>query len=145
MNRTQKAAMVNVVIFTLFSVSGLIFFFELFFFKTISRPLNILILLMIVTPTVIGLPLIFKKQSRKEVESDERDKLIELKAVLVACVSGWILLAVATLICRFAVGINGSISIWALTLINFGVFLLAFYIYAIAILVQYYAGGRDGK
>lgn len=145
MNRTQKAALISLIIWLMCSAFGVFMLFELVFLKTMYYQAHRFYFVLMLVAIGIGLPLIFRRQSSRQVESDERDKLIQLKAVLVASVSGCIFLAAAILICRFAVGITGTISIWAMTLINMTVFLLAMMVYWIAILVQYYAGGSHGR
>jgi len=142
MNRTQKSALFNLVIFLLCIGLGVFVLIEIVLFKTIHPRLRLFFLVFMIVAFVFGLIFIFKKQSPKEVESDERDKLIQLRAALAGSVSGWILLAAATLACRFAVGIKGNISVWTITLINMVAFLFAMMAYSIAILIQY---GRGGK
>ena len=137
MNRTQKAALVNLIIWLMCSAFGLFMLFELVFLKTMYYQIHRFYFVLVLIAIGIGLPVMFRKQSSKEVESDERDKLIQLKAVLAASVAGCIFLAAAVLICQFAIGITGTISIWAMTLIDMLVFLLAMMVYWIAILVQY--------
>jgi hypothetical protein len=83
-----------------------------------------------------------RKQSPAEVESDERDRLIKYRAMAACFVSVWVLLAGATVIPRFVVGLRGAIPVWLLAFINLGVLLGALLVYTAAILVQY---GREGK
>ena len=141
MNRTQKAAVFNLIMGLLLLVFWTILFSGIFFAGTIFTRFNRFYCLLIVTLVVVFLMFLRKKQSPEEVESDERDKLIQLKAVLVAFVSSWILLAGVALVPRFIIGINGSISVWVLSIINFVIFLVAMIVYNIAVLVQY--GRRD--
>ena len=95
----------------------------------------------------LGIPIIFlrKKQSPREVDKDERDSLIEKRAVIAAFVSVWILLFVATIIPRFIVGLDGSIPVWSLAFINIGILLIVLFVYSIAVLVQYGWGGKGGE
>ncbi|MBW8016305.1 MAG: hypothetical protein FVQ82_08975 [Planctomycetes bacterium] len=90
------------------------------------------------------LPIVFlhKKQSPHEVAKDERDSLIEKRAVIAAFVSVWILLFAATIIPRFIVGVDGSIAVWCLAFINVGILFIVMLVYSIAILVQYGKGSK---
>ena len=92
---------------------------------------------------VLSIVLYSKKQSQAEVESDERDKLIQKRAVLVSFVSVWILLGVLSIILGFIPGVDGSIPVWLLAIINVCIFLIVMTIYHIAVLVQYGRGGKD--
>ncbi|UCC23030.1 MAG: hypothetical protein JSW23_02900 [Planctomycetota bacterium] len=145
MNRAQKAAVFNLIMGLLLLVFLIILFSGIFFAGTIFTRFNRFYCLLIVTLLVVFLMFLRKKQSPKEVESDERDKMIQLRAVLVAFVSSWILLAGVALIPRFIIGINGSISVWVLSIINFTIFLVVMIIYSAAVLIQYGRGGKDGQ
>jgi hypothetical protein len=90
----------------------------------------------------ISIILLRRRQSPAEVDSDERDRLIKYRAVVACFVSVWVLLAAATLIPRFVVGIKGSIPVWLLAFINLGVLLIAMLVHSIAVLVQY---GKPNK
>ncbi len=94
---------------------------------------------------LLGIPIIFlrKKQSPTEVDRDERDSLIEKRAVIAAFVSVWILLFAATIIPRFIVGIDGAIPVWSLAFINVGIVLVVLFVYSLAVLVQYGRGSKE--
>jgi hypothetical protein len=77
------------------------------------------------------------KRGVSEVEFDERDKLVEKRAVLTSLVFMLIALAVASVIPQFIVGQSGVIPAWSLPLINFGVVVFAFIAFTVSILVQY--------
>ena len=96
---------------------------------------------------LLGIPIVFlrKKQSPREVDKDERDSLIEKRAVIAAFVSVWILLFAATIIPRFIVGLNGSIPVWSLAFINVGILLIVLFVYSIAVLIQYGKGGKSNE
>jgi len=142
MNKTQKVAWFNVagtllcIAITLWVVARLIIL------KTVPEgferfwPLAVFCALM-----VTSIVLLRRKQSPAEVDSDERDNLIKYRAVVASFISVWILLAVATVIPRFVVGIKGSIPVWLLAFINLGVLFGALLVYSMAVLLQY--GGRN--
>ena len=86
-----------------------------------------------------------RKQSPKEVDSDERDKLIKRRAVLIGFVSVWILLAAVSIALWLILGLDGAIPVWLLTIINLCVFSVVALIFQIAILIQYGRRGKDGE
>ena len=86
-----------------------------------------------------------RKQSSKEADSDERDKSIEKKAVLVSFISVWVLLAAETIIPRFIVGLDGSIPVWMLAIMNVAILYVAMAIFYAAVLIQYSWRGRNGE
>ena len=85
------------------------------------------------------------KQSPAEVDSDERDELIKKRAVTVSFVSVWILLIASTIATMSIVGDNGSVTVYVLPILNFGVFLGVGLVYSVAILTQYGWRDKDGE
>jgi len=83
-----------------------------------------------------------KKQSPAEPDVDERDKLISIKAAQVALISLCILLYIATAIPILMFGIDGSLPLYMLPLINVSIFMIALTIYNATILILY---GRGNK
>ncbi|MHC4150659.1 MAG: hypothetical protein ACYSSP_00995 [Planctomycetota bacterium] len=146
MNRTQKTAILNLVMM-LFCATVMTYPFTLIFiFKTWPSELyGILILVSFVALMVFTHIFLRKKQSSKEPDSDERDDLIKRRAVLVSFVSVWILLAAATLIPGIILGQTGTISAYILPFINVSIFLIAMMVYSVAILVQYGWGSKGEK
>ena len=142
MNRTQKTAW-SLLIETLVFLG---FFSVLFYEITVLKKLFITIhwiwaLLFFVL--VAGFFIfIFKKQSPREVLSDERDILIQTRAMMTAFISAWLLLPAGCLVLRFALGITGAIEI---CLIIFFILLITMLVYSVAILAQYGWGGKDGE
>jgi hypothetical protein len=88
---------------------------------------------------------ILRKQSPKEVDSDERDKLIKSRAVLIGFVSVWILLAAVSIALWLILGLDGAIPVWLLSIINLCVFSVVALIFQIAVLIQYGWRGKDGE
>lgn len=86
--------------------------------------------------------LMARRQSRFEPESDERDNLIKKRAILLSFVSGWLLLALVLLILALALGETGSVPVYLLTVIHFGLFLITLLIYSVTVLAQY---GRTNR
>jgi hypothetical protein len=121
-------------------------FFQLFVLKKTPGfagrflPLAILIL---ISGTLLVWTL--KRQSPKEVASDERDKLIDYKAGFVAFISALFVFPIAGAIPRLVLGNDGCIPAWSLPLINFGAFIILTMIYFAAILIQYGRGPKGNK
>ena len=147
MNKTQKSAIFCLVTF-LFCVVVMAYpFISIFILKSwpesfFSRFWSMIAYFVFIAASIIFLR---KKQSPNEPDFDERDDLIKKRAVLASFVSVWILLAAATAIPRFVIGIEGSIPVWLLTFINLSVFLIVMTVYSVAILIQYGRGGKDGE
>ena len=145
MNRTQRSAwcMLMVSLFGIFF--GILLFAEIAVLKSFFTSVHRFIALVLVCLFVPYLIFLLKKQSPTEVESDERDRLIIKRAILVSFVSVWIMLAGVCIIPRFIVGETGAIPVYVLTFINLYIFMIAMLVYNIAILIQYGRGGKDGQ
>ena len=147
MNKAQKCAWLNLVGFVLCITSIAYVIITLFAY---GGPHEFILGMW---PPVIAFPIIMvisviwlrRKQSPKEVDSDERDKLIQSRALLVAFVSVWILLFAASIIPWLVLGEDGSIPVWVLAIINLCVFFVVMLIFQIAVLVQYGWRGKDGE
>ena len=145
MNKTQKSAWCGLVVTLTFLLLCLFLFIELTILKKMFFFMNLLGATLLFGLVVAWVIFIRKKQSPTEVETDERDKLIQTRAIVASFISVGILIALTCLILRFIVGISGTIAVWELTLINFLIFEVALLVYSVAILVQYGLGGRDGE
>jgi len=145
MNRTQKGAWCILIVSLFLILFGILLFTEIVILKNLFTSLHRFIALLLFSFMVPLFIFLRKKQSRAEVESDERDRLIIKRAILVSFVSVWVLLAAVCIIPRFIVGYTGSIPVWVLSVINFAIFLIAMFIYSTAILIQYGWGGKDGE
>jgi RsiW-degrading membrane proteinase PrsW (M82 family) len=144
MNRTQKGALLNLSAF-LVSIAFLSYLF-ITIFALRSLPNRTAVMIWLLTfSTLFGwwVLLLRKRQNPSEPEADERDKAIMRNAVLVSFISTWLLLAAATLIPALVLGESGSVPVYILTFINFGVFLVAGLVYTVAILVQNRCGSNN--
>ena len=138
MNRTQKGAWIGLV-GALFSIAIISFaFFKLFVLKKFPVRFEAFLavggLLLYVVLLILFLR---QKQSPAEVEADERDKLIIRKAAIASFVSVWFCLAALSVVPRWITGIDGSIPVWMLPIMNLGVMFAAMLVYSIAVLIQY--------
>ena len=146
MNKEQKRAWLNLVGFVIGIPCIAYVFIMLFAFgqlpgSFLGRGWPLIVFWAFIVVTWICM---LRKQSPKEVDSDERDKLIKSRAVLVGFVSVWILLAAVSFILPLVLGQDGSIPVWFLTIINLCVFSVVALIFQIAVLVQYGWRGKDG-
>jgi len=143
MNRTQKGAWFIFGIAILLLTFGLIIFTQMFAAGATSITLVRIWLLVILFFMGISVVLLRIKQSRAEVNFDERDNSIKKNAVLVSFVSLWVLLFAASIIPSFVAGDAGSIPVCLLPIINLGVFIIVMLVYSVAILVQYGWGIKE--
>ena len=145
MNRTQRSAWCMLMVSLFFIFFGVLLFAEVAVLKSFFTSVHRFVALVLVCLFVPYLIFLLKKQSPAEVESDERDRLIIKRAILVSFVSVWIMLAGVCIIPRFIVGETGAIPVYVLTFINLYIFMIAMFVYNIAILIQYGRGGKDGQ
>jgi len=147
MNKTQKGAVFNLIVM-LFNVLALVFVFtELFVIKRFFQSPWEKFLVPVAALLLLAVFMIFyyRRQSRLEVESDERDNIIKRNAGLICFVLTWVMLGISTIALQFTVGIEGCIPLWLFPFINLGIFLLVMIVYNAAILVQYGRGGKNGR
>lgn len=143
MNKTQKGAWFTFGVVILLLTFGLIIFTQMFADGAASIALVRIWLLVILFFMGISAVLLRIKQSRAEVDFDERDNSIKKNAVLVSFISLWVLLFTAGIIPSFVAGDEGSIPVCLLPIINLGVFLIVMLVYSAAILVQYGWGIKE--
>lgn len=89
-------------------------------------------------------PLLYKK-GRGKVSFDERDELINYRAVLAAYSVFWLVFTAACMIPWFIIGPSGSISVNVLPIMLFGIGITLMLVHSLVILVQYGRGGKDGE
>jgi hypothetical protein len=143
MNRAQKTALLNLSAFVANIAIFCYLFVTIFVFRSLPNPAAAAIWLpLLVLWFGVGLLLLRTKQSPVEPQADERDKTIMKNAVLVGFVATWLLLAAVTLVLALLLGEAGTVPVYLLTFINWGVFVGTGIVYTIAILVQY---GRTNK
>ncbi len=146
MNKTQKGAWFS--LFTAMFCIGLVSYggIRIFVFKSMPGLFAVLWTLGIYFVfMVISMFFLRKKQSPAEVEADERDKQIMKRAVLACFISIWVFLAAISVIPRLIVGIDGSIPVWLIPIMNLGVLFAAMLVYSVAVLVQYGWSGKGEK
>ena len=140
MNRTQKEALGSLIFFTVMLVFAASILAARLIFKKDIVYITYFMLATIVITNILGLFYIVRKQSPREVITDERDKLIKLKALFASFVSVMVLLAVMLVALKIIVGIEGSIGVWLLTLILLVISIAAAMVYSAAVLILYSFG-----
>ena len=144
MNKTQKGAMMTLSAFLLNAAFLGYLFIRIFVLRSLPRVSDMAPLLLAVAGMAAWwVALSRRKQSPAEPEADERDKTILKNAVLAGFISILLLLAVTVLVLSLVLGETGSVPVYILTFILFGVCLMAGLVYSVAILVQYRLGGTD--
>jgi hypothetical protein len=143
MNKTQKGAWFTFGVAILLLTFGLIIFTQMFAAGATSITLVRIWMLVILFFMGISAVLLRIKQSRAEVDFDERDNSIKKNAVLVSFVSLLVLLFAASIIPSFVAGDAGSIPVCLLPIINLGVFLIVMLVYSAVVLVQYGWGIKE--
>ncbi len=146
MNKTQKGAWVSIAMALICIATFGYIYVQLFILRKLPGltdiwPLATIYCVLLIMPVI----LMRKKQSPQEVEKDERDRMIEKRAVIAAFVAVWILLFAASLIPRFIVELDGAIPVWSLAFINVGILVIVLLVYSVVVLVQYGWRGKDGK
>ncbi len=86
-----------------------------------------------------------RKQSKAEVDFDERDIIIKRKATQISYISLWVLLIIASVVPFGITDQRGVIPVSALPPSVFLIFLIVMLIHFVAILVQYGLGGKNGS
>ena len=139
MNRTQKGAWYGLYLSIFLLLVPVVDIFE--------TALNPILLWAIGYPLAILmiLPLIFinKKSKQSEVCSDERDKLIVRKAIIIAFTILCVILLAAYTISIFAFDVTASLPVRAFSFIIYTSFIIFVLILSIATLIQYRLGGKE--
>ena len=145
MNKTQKGAWFSLAGALLFIILCTYLGVDMFIMRRLPNK-NLAWAVAIFCVLFVGAGLVWsrRKRSPTEADSDERDKFIEKRAVLVSFISVWVLLAAETIIPRFIIGLDGSIPVWMLAIMNVAILYVAMAIYYAAVLIQYGWGGKDG-
>ncbi len=142
MNRAQKIARFNlIVILTALILSGTAIGVIYFFVGLpIQRAFGGFGFMGITG--LLGLtPFLYKKE-RDKVSLDERDQLINYRAVLVAYSVFWLVFTAACMIPWWIIGSSGSISVNVLPIMLFGIGITLMLVHSLVILIQY---GRADK
>ena len=142
MNRAQKGAWLGLTVSVLLLV---VWVFKSSVVGRGSRILDLFGLLAVFGLTGSSFIFFRRKQSRAEVDSDERDKLISKRALIATYFFLWCLLIAICVIPQFVIGQEHRIPLGALPLVLLGIMIICNLVYSAVILAQYGWGGEGGK
>lgn len=143
MNRAQKMAWSLVITISLGFALGVIAFAVLY--VKVGMPKAIAGWAFMAIAGLGGFsPLIFRKDKGK-VKFDERDKKIKRMAALAGFAASYLFIGLACMIPFSVLGPKASISVSWLPHIFGGAAITMFFVYSVAILIQYGRGGKDGE
>jgi len=149
MNKTQKQACFNLAYSFLGIAIGICTFMHIknagFNQPIIWAYLNRVWLLLFLIIPPLSYFYLRKKRSPSEVDFDERDRAIKIKAKAASFFALWAVLLVLTFFAMFYLGDNGSIAVVILPLVFCGLAVVCTITYSVAVLVQYGRGGKDGE
>lgn len=149
MNKAQKMACFNLTYSLLGIALGVCVYMHIktagFNQSTIWAYLNRvwLLLFMIIPP--LSYFYLRKKQSSSEVDFDERDRAIKIKAKAVSFFALWAMLFVLAFFAMFYPGENGSIPVFILPIVFCGLVVFCTFTHSLGVLVQYRRGGKGEK
>ena len=143
MNKTQKIARFNLIVIlialTLSALAVSVFYFVVDL--PIRRALGGFGFMGITG--LMGLsPLLYKKE-RDKVSFDERDELINYRAILAAYSVFWLVFTAACMIPWSIIGPSGSISVNVLPIMLFGIGITLALVHSLVILIQYGRGIKE--
>ena len=92
---------------------------------------------------LIGLSPVLYKKERGKVSFDERDELINYRAVLAAYSVFWLVFTAACMIPWSIIGPSGSISVNVLPIMLFGIGITLALVHSLVILIQYGRGIKE--
>jgi len=92
---------------------------------------------------LMGLSPILYKKERGKVSFDERDELINYRAVLAAYSVFWLVFTAACMIPWSIIGPSGSISVNVLPIMLFGIGITLALVHSLVILIQYGRGIKE--
>jgi len=143
MNRAQKIAWLFVITISLAVVTSIATVVLLYVKFGMPRAQAGLAFLAIAGFGGLG-PLVFKKD-KGPVTCDERGRLINKRAALVAFTTSYLFVGLACMIPFCILGPDALLSVNWLPMIFMGAGLITFFVHSLAVLVQYSWGGKDGE
>ena len=143
MNRFQKLAWFNLIVIlitlTLSAIAVSVFYFVVDL--PIRRALGGFGFMGITG--LMGLSPVLYKKERGKVSFDERDELINYRAVLAAYSVFWLVFTAACMIPWSIIGPSGSISVNVLPIMLFGIGITLALVHSLVILIQYGRGIKE--
>jgi hypothetical protein len=143
MNRFQKLAWFNLIVILIALILSAIAVSVLYFVVDLPiRPALGGVGFMGITGLMGLSPVLYKKE-RGKVSFDERDELINYRAVLAAYSVFWLVFTAACMIPWSIIGPSGSISVNVLPIMLFGIGITLALVHCLVILVQYGRGIKE--
>jgi len=144
MNRLQKRAWVNLIMMAIMFVYVAIRFFVLADgLKEVESGFAGLLTYLFVAGLCVLQPLLSRKKD--QVHFDERDRLINYRAILGTYTAFWLLILPAFLFPWFVLGSDDLVSVHVLRILLAAIAIILLLVYSILILVQYDWGGKDNE
>jgi len=146
MNKTQKFALWGIINLLSAIAFLALFLVSIFFFKW-WMPLPARIACLAIFPFVFfgGLFLAARKQSKKEVETDEMDISFQKIAAIISLISVLVVMCVLLNIANLLWGLNAAVPLWVLMLLFVALVIVGVLVFGVAILIQYGMGGKRGE
>jgi hypothetical protein len=147
MNKTQKFMLWGIINLLLAIAFLALFLVLIFFFKWwMPLPARMASLAILFAVFFIGgLFLAARKQSKKEVETDEMDIAIQKVAAIISFSSVLALEGVLLNIANLVWGLNAAVPLWVLMLLFVALVTVGVIVFGVAILIQYGWAGKGEK
>jgi hypothetical protein len=137
MNRTQKEAMCSLIFFTVTLVFVVLILAARLIFKKDVVYITYFMLATIAITNVLGLLYVLRKQSPREVITDERDAAIKQKALNLAYGIFWYAFVFGSLIAYLILGPMSSMPTGVFVIMILGGAILLRFVWSIAVIIQY--------
>ena len=144
MNRFQKLAWFNLIVILIALILSAIAVSVFYFVVDLPIPRALGGFGFMGITGLMGLsPVFLFKKERGKVSFDERDELINLRAVLAAYSVFWLVFTAACMIPWSIIGPSGSISVNVLPIMLFGIGITLALVHSLVILIQYGWGIKE--
>ncbi|UCC22666.1 MAG: hypothetical protein JSW23_00935 [Planctomycetota bacterium] len=143
MNRAQKIAWCLVIAISMGVIAGCAAFGVLYF--TVGMPKAAAGFGFVGIAGLGGFAPLLIKKDKGSVTFDERDRLIKRRAALAAFGTSHLFVGLVCMLPFFILGPEGSISVSWLPEIFIGAALVVFFVHSVAVLIQYWWGGKGEK
>lgn len=140
MNKAQKCAWFNLVLTLVITVLHASAFLMIAYRGYLPQRLNTIGFIVVFGLIGISAVIFKRKQKFSEVEFDERDKFINKRALVVDYFFLWVLLIICCVVFWYYLGPDGTVRIYALCGLLYGLFLAAMLVHSLATLILYGSG-----
>ena len=143
MNRFQKLAWFNLIVILIALILSAIAVSVFYFVVDLPIPRALGGFGFMGITGLMGLSPVLYKKERGKVSFDERDELINYRAVLAAYSVFWLVFTAACMIPWSIIGPSGSISVNVLPIMLFGIGITLALVHSLVILIQYGRGIKE--